>query len=204
MSINCIQLEKKMNNQVLLNSIDANFQKGLCHCICGENGSGKTTLLKIIAGLEKANSGQVVYKGFSTYSGSSPYMLNGTVKENIEYPLKLKRQGKRVTQDAVLALIDRLGLKGVENREANVLSSGEKQKVALARALVWSPDILLLDEPTANIDLETVEKIEKLLLDFLKDQSKTVLLVSHDLQQANRVSDVMWHLKNKKLMRQNR
>lgn len=203
MSIDCIKLEKKFNNRVIFEGIDVVFKKGLCHCIKGGNGSGKTTFLKIIAGLEKFNSGHVFYKGFCTYSSSNPYMLNGTVLENIEYPLKLKRQKDRVDKKNVLTLIEALGLQDFENRMAESLSSGEKQKVALARALVWSPDILLLDEPTANIDLETVQKVENLLVEFTEDKRKTILLVSHDAQQANRISDVLWHLKDKKLIREN-
>ena len=100
-------------------------------------------------------------------------------------------------------MIAQLGLDGLEHREAHSLSSGEKQKVALGRALVWNPDILLLDEPTANIDVETIERIEHILLEYVKDPEHTLLLVSHDLEQARRLSGETWVLKAQGLSKVN-
>lgn len=203
MSIECLQISKAYKHKSLFKDLNIAFEKGLCHCITGENGSGKTTLLKIVAGLEKADLGRVNVNGTCTYSGSNPYMLRGTVMENILYPLTLKRQGQKPDLKKVQAMIVQLGLDGLEHREAHSLSSGEKQKVALGRALVWNPDILLLDEPTANIDVETIERIEHILLEYVKDPEHTLLLVSHDLEQARRLSGETWVLKAQGLSKVN-
>ena len=202
MSIECRLMTKGYKNKQLFKALTVTFEKNICNCIIGENGSGKTTLLKIIAGLEKADEGIVSREGTCTYSGSNPYMLRGTVLENIQYPFTLKRQMRSPEPKAILEMIERLGLKGLEHREAYSLSSGEKQKVALGRALVWQPNILLLDEPTANIDRDTIESIEQILLDYVKQPDHTLLLVSHDLEQAKRLSGKTWVLKEQTLLNQ--
>ncbi len=202
MSIECRLISKGYKNKQLFKALNINFEKNICNCILGENGSGKTTLLKIIAGLEKADEGVVSKKGTCTYSGSNPYMMRGSVLENIQYPFTLKRQVGRPDPKAVLEIIERLGLRGLEHREAHSLSSGEKQKVALGRALVWQPNILLLDEPTANIDRDTIESIEQILLDYVKQPDHTLLLVSHDLEQAKRLYGKTWILKEQTLQHQ--
>lgn len=203
MSIECLQISKAYKNKSLFKDLNIAFEKGLCNCITGENGSGKTTLLKIVAGLEKADSGSVRVKGTCTYSGSNPYMLRGTVAENIMYPLTLKRQARKTDQKQVQEIIEHLGLQGLEHRQAHSLSSGEKQKVALGRALIWNPNILLLDEPTANIDGDTIGRIEQILLEYVKDPNHTLLLVSHDLEQAKRLSGETWVLKEQGLFKVN-
>ncbi|MCK8061132.1 MULTISPECIES: ATP-binding cassette domain-containing protein [unclassified Fusibacter] len=195
MSIECLSLSKSFKSKLLFEDLNLKFEKGICHCISGENGTGKTTLLKIMAGLEKSDTGTVIKTGSCTYSGSNPYMLHGTVLENIQYPFTLTRQSDPSSREKVMAMIKRLGLQGLEQRTATSLSSGEKQKVALGRALVWNPEILLLDEPTANIDSSAVGKIEEILLDYIKSPNHTLLLVSHDLEQAKRLSGKSWILK---------
>ena len=98
-------------------------------------------------------------------------------------------------------MISKLGLLGLEHREACTLSSGEKQKVAIGRAMIWEPDVLLLDEPTANIDASTVETIEQILLDYIKMPSRTLIFVSHDFEQIKRMTGETWILKDKTLIK---
>ena len=199
MSIECYHMEKAYKNKALFKGLSVAFQKGLCHCIMGENGSGKTTFLRMLAGLEKLDQGSIRIRGTCTYSGSNPYMLRGTVRENLEFPFKLKRQFHKKNQARVEAMLESLGLKDLENQEATTLSSGERQKLALGRALVWEPDILLLDEPTANIDQGTIESIEKILRAYVKQSNHTLLLVSHDYDQGRRLGAKNWLLKDQKL-----
>lgn len=200
MSIKCYHLSKAFKSKALFTDINVTLERGMCHCITGENGSGKTTLLKIMAGLQKSDSGFVQLGGACTYSGSNPFMLNGTVAYNIEYPLTLKRQKKRAQNLSLIEVLDIVGLSGLEFRQAHTLSSGEKQKVALARALIWNPDILLLDEPTANIDRESIESIERMLRQFVDKKDRTLVLVSHDKDQPDRMKGLNWQLKNQELV----
>lgn len=201
MSINCHRISKSFKNKVLFKEMNVSFEKGLCHCIVGENGAGKTTLLRMIAGLEKADEGTISYLGNCTYSGSSPYMLSGTVRENIMYPLKLRRQTRRSYAVEYQRILEMLGLHDFADKDARLLSSGEKQKVALGRAIVWQPDILLLDEPTANIDTAFKANIEQILKTFVDETGATLLMVSHEMAQASRLSSSIWRFESHKLTR---
>lgn len=199
MSIECRAVSKAYTHRWLFNDLNIVFPSGICNCIMGENGSGKTTLLRILAGLAKANSGEVIMAGTCTYAASNPYMMRGSAAYNIGYPLTLRRQGGRLDTDLVDGMLDRLGLSERKDQEACTLSAGEKQKVALGRALIWNPDILILDEPTANIDSGMIVNIENLLLDYVKNPNHTLIMVSHDSGQAQRLSGMLWVLKAQKL-----
>lgn len=196
MSIECKGISKAYKHKTLFQDFSGTLEQGVCHCIVGENGVGKTTLLKIIAGILKPDKGLIVRSGICTYAGSNPYMLRGTVEENIAYPLGLKRQSGRGDHKSVEVMIDRLGLGPLKNQEASTLSAGEKQKVALGRAMVWDPEILLLDEPTANIDSSMIEMIEGYLMDYMKNKKRTLVVVSHDKDQVKRLSGVLWEIKD--------
>lgn len=201
MSISCHSLEKSYKSKMLFENVNSEFKSGICNCLIGENGTGKTTLLRMIAGLEKYDRGSIQIKGKCTYSGSNPYMLRGSVLENILYPLSLKQQRSMKDYQKGMAMISQLGLLGLEHREACTLSSGEKQKVAIGRAMIWEPDVLLLDEPTANVDASTVETIEQILLDYIKMPSRTLIFVSHDFEQIKRMTGETWVLKDKTLIK---
>ena len=202
MSIECKYLSKYFKDKCLFKDINVEFEKGICNSIVGDNGSGKTTLLRILAGLEKKFDGKIKRHGTCTYLGSTPYMIRGTVYTNLEYPLTLKQQYKKDRSDLIEEFIEKLGLKGLENREAITLSSGEKQKVALGRSLIVEPNILLLDEPTANIDKDSIETIENVLINYTKNKDRTLLLVSHNFEQVKRLSDQIYILKDEKLIKE--
>ena len=196
MSIDCRGISKAYKHKQLFYNFTGTFPPGVCNCIVGENGVGKTTLLKIMSGILKPDSGSITVSGMCTYAGSNPYMLRGSVMDNIAFPLTLKRQHGRREQYVVLEMIERLGLEALKHQEARTLSAGEKQKVALGRALVWDPEILLLDEPTANIDRSMIEMIEGYLKDYLKNNNRTLVVVSHDYEQVHRLSGVLWEIKH--------
>jgi len=201
MSIECKSISKTFHNRRLFHDISVIFPQGICNCVIGENGTGKTTLLKIIAGLIKADAGTIIMKGNCNYAGSNPYMLRGTVFENINYPLTLKRQGGKSNENQVNQMIDRLGLNKQKHQEACTLSAGEKQKVVLGRALVWNPDVLLLDEPTTNIDQKMIASVEELLMEYADNSSHTFVVVSHDHEQIKRFSGLQWHLVDQRLVK---
>lgn len=201
MAVECKSVSKSFKNRKIFDNLNVIFSPGICNCIVGKNGSGKTTLLKILAGLEKADTGEILVDGNCTYTGSNPYMIRGTVFENIKYPLTLKRHGSKVDENQVIKIIENLGLKELKNQDASVLSAGEKQKVVLGRAMIWKPDILLLDEPTTNIDKRMIECIEEILLEYAKDPSHTLILVSHDPEQVRRLLGITWYLEEQQLIK---
>lgn len=202
MSIELKGISKAFRQKKLFDPLHVSFYAGACHCIMGENGTGKTTLLKILAGLEKADTGTFHSTGDCTFAGSNPYMLRGNVLDNLMFPMTLKRNKDKYTQKDAIRMLEKLGLEQLMDQDASTLSAGEKQKVALGRALVWQPDVLLLDEPTANIDRYMIENIETILLDYVADPKHTLIIVSHDFEQVKRISGTLWTLKDQTLFKE--
>ena len=149
--------------------------------LIGPTGCGKTTLLRIVDLLEKPSSGKIYFNGVDTTASESdtkeirrnigmvfqnPVVFRGTVFDNIHYGLNIRGKDKESSQDKILELLDSLDLSGYEDQDASTLSGGETQRIALARALITEPEILLLDEPTANLDPTSTEKIESMIEDL--------------------------------------
>lgn len=177
-------------------SIDAfSFERGLIHGIIGANGTGKTTLLRILSGVEPHYQGDVLYdkkrmthtlQKNITFLSQSPYMMNRTVFENIAYPLKIRKIPKAVITEKADAVMTLMKINDLAHRNATSLSTGETQKVALARALIIEPKLLLLDEPTANIDPESMLIIEDVLQKYNTQTKCTIISVTHNVEQAKR------------------
>jgi tungstate transport system ATP-binding protein len=172
----------------------------------GENGSGKTTLLKLLNGLLKPGSGKIVYDGEplreealkrfrskSVLVHQDPYLFSGSVFANVAYGLKIRNLDHGIIRRRVAETLDMLDCAGFEKRRASDLSGGERQRVAIARALALGPEVLFLDEPTANIDPAFVPALED-LLGGLKDRGTTILVSSHHLPFAYRTGDVLWKI----------
>lgn len=202
MDIIAEQLVKEYDGKQVLNLEHmAVEQSSLCGII-GANGAGKSTLLNIIAGLEPQTSGRVFYgKNRSdhvpldvmTMVFQTPYILSTTVEKNIAYPLKLRGWCKEKIEERVTELTEELGLTEFRKRKGWKLSGGETQKVALARALSFHPQLLLLDEPTANIDPGTTAEIETMLKKINREEGTTVIIITHNLAQAKRLcSDILF------------
>lgn len=202
-------LNKNFNNKTILSIRNYEFESGKIYGIIGPNGGGKTTLLRIIGGLDKNFFGEILYDDFEynkdfekmiTYLSQNPYMLNRTVYENIAYPLKIRKCSKEEIKNKVNKMLDRLNIQELSEKKAVKLSAGEKQKVSLARGLVFNPKLILLDEPTANIDPNTVELIENILIDYQRLTKATILIVTHNLSQALRACNNIVILKNNDLL----
>ena len=125
-----------------------------------------------------------------------PYLLSSTVENNIAYPLKLRGWDRERIEARVLQLCEELNLLDLRKKKAWKLSGGETQKVALARALSFYPDLLLLDEPTANIDPATTAEIEQMLIKINENFRTTIVLITHNLAQARRVCERCLFLKD--------
>jgi tungstate transport system ATP-binding protein len=169
---------------------------GKIYPLIGNNGSGKSTLLKLLALLLTPTEGTICFPAHAdlhhlqlrrriTLVEQSPYLLTGTVRDNLCFGLKVRKTPHQQQQQLIEEGLNQVGLSGFAGRRAATLSSGEKQRVALARALVLKPELLLLDEPTANIDTSSVPLIEDLIRQ-LPSQGITVVCATHDKEQPQR------------------
>lgn len=187
-----------------LKGININFRKNEFVSILGPSGCGKTTLLNIIGGLDRYSSGDLIIDGRSTkkyndkdwdaYRNNSigfvfqTYNLipHQTVCANVELALELSGVSKKARREKALAILEKVGLKGQENKKPNQLSGGQMQRVAIARALINDPEIILADEPTGALDTETSIQVLDLLKEVAKD--RLVIMVTHNPELAERYS----------------
>ena len=207
MDINITNLLKKYHDKAVVDIDHTQFSSGTIYGITGDNGAGKTTLLKIIAGLEHYDAGEILYSGAPleqgmmkkiTYLSQTPYLMRTSVYENIVYPLKIRNVDPMTIQKKVADIMDELQITELKNQLATQLSGGESQKVALARALVFDPEVLLLDEPTASIDPATIEMIEEAITKRNIRQKMTVIMISHNMDQVKRMCDEIVYMKKGK------
>ncbi len=162
--------------------------------VIGPNGAGKTTLLKMMHGLERLRSGTVRWaapdaeaRKQQAFVSQTPVVLRRTVRENLTYPLKLSRvpaaEARRIAGDWAA----RVGLSDMLDRRAEVLSGGERQKLALARAMVRDPKVLFLDEPCASLDGRSTREIEE-ILSAVAAAGTRIIMSTHDMGQARRLA----------------
>ena len=204
MKLEIKRLVRDYGTKRVLDLEEVTIEKGTRTAIIGPNGAGKSTLLNIVSRIDSASEGEVFYESedprLVTQVFQQPYMLRTSVERNIQYPLRLRnwpedRMNKRSDE-----LMEELGLLDLRNQKAWRLSGGETQKVALARALSFQPSLLLLDEPTANIDPATTAEIEEMLLKINREEGTTILFVTHNLAQARRVCNRLLFLDKGKLV----
>ncbi len=192
-------VQKRYGARLVLDIDYLQVRRGETLAIIGPSGSGKCTLLRLMQFLERPSAGRIVFDGLTvdgewplqarrrvTMVFQRPLLLDRSVRDNVAYGLWLR--GRRDGRAAADHLIDRLGLRDLANAPARLLSGGEAQRTALARALAVEPDVLLLDEPTANLDPYNVNLIE----DIIRDQRArgvTIVLVTHHIFQARRLAD---------------
>ena len=169
--------------------------------IVGPSGCGKSSLLDIIAGLKRATSGNCTVDGeavskpgrqrgmvFQNYS-LFPWL---TVQKNVEFGLKLRNVPAQQRAKIATFYIDAVGLAGFENSFATQLSGGMKQRVAIARAMANDPEVLLMDEPFGALDSQTRTVMQQLLLKVWEKDSKTVIFVTHDIEEALFLGDIIY------------
>jgi len=168
--------------------------------IVGPSGAGKSTLLRLLAFLEPPRRGNIVYIGRQcddnwpdltarrsvTMVFQKPFLLRRSVIENVGFGLELRGQADR--RDRIQRILEQLGLADLSREPAHTLSGGEMERVALARALVLRPDVLLLDEPTANLDPFNIKLIENIITRANEKHSVTVVMVTHNIFQARRLA----------------
>ena len=208
MEVSIKNLKKSYSDKLVLDIEQLTMEKGKITGIIGPNGSGKSTLLNIVAGLDRVFSGIIEYNQKSinkeiykqmTLVTQKPYLLKRKVYENIEYPLKVRKVKKREMKRRVKDIIQRFEIEELTDKKAHRLSGGESQKVSLARALVFEPRLLLLDEPTSNIDPESIKIMEREILKYNRETKGTVLIVTHNIEQSKRLCDNIVYLEEGKV-----
>ncbi len=180
-------VSKSFGDKIILKDFSYNFPKSGIVCITAPSGRGKTTLLRLIAGLEKADSGEILSISIISLLFQEDRLLPWlTAVENISCVIQQKSTDKEKIAIELLSLV---GLKGNENEKIENLSGGMKRRVAFARALALYPDILLLDEPFSGLDDKTKALLVQIIQDFSKE--KLVLLVTHDKNDLKLADEVI-------------
>lgn len=199
------------NSRTVLDINALQIHRGEILALVGPSGAGKSTLLRQLAFLEPPASGEMEFNGRIvdtqwpdlnarrrvTMVFQQPHLLRRSVHDNVDYGLKLRHRENR---DGVTAVIEQLGLSPLINARATKLSGGEKQRVALARALVLEPDVLLLDEPTANLDPYNIKLIESMVTETNQQRGTSVVMVTHNIFQAQRLATRVGLLLNGRLI----
>ncbi|MCR9000739.1 lipoprotein-releasing ABC transporter ATP-binding protein LolD [Rahnella perminowiae] len=197
--------EGKMHTDVLCD-VSFAMQPGEMMAIVGTSGSGKSTLLHLLGGLDSPTSGEVIFKGQSLNGMSSSakselrnrelgfiyqfhhLLPDFTALENVAMPLLIGKKKPAEVQERAMAMLEAVGLQHRSNHRPSELSGGERQRVAIARALVNNPSLVLADEPTGNLDQRNADSIFELLGELNMRQGTAFLVVTHDLQLANRLT----------------
>ena len=188
--LECIGLKKTYNEKYVVNDLSFNVNKGEVFAFLGNNGAGKTTTIKMILGLVKKDSGEIMHDdniliGYSPETPYFPPFLTGY--EVLDYYAKIQKIPHSIRRTEIMKLLDSVGLENNKTRVRNY-SKGMLQRLALAQSLLGDPELLILDEPTAGLDalgrLEIIQLIGK-----LKNAGKTIIINSHILNDIERVCD---------------
>lgn len=194
-------LNKTYGEKVVLKDVNFSLDEGNILCILGPSGCGKTTILNSIGGFIKNNSGKIFLNGedisslnpedrnISTVFQSYGLFTNKNVLENVAYGLKFKNVKKQDRINKSLEILKIVGLEGYEYRKVHELSGGQRQRVALARSLVISPRLILLDEPFSNLDKNLRITMRNEIRKLVKYFKMTTILVTHDQEDAFTMAD---------------
>jgi putative ABC transport system ATP-binding protein len=202
-----------------LSDVSFSIDAGRFTVVIGKSGSGKSTLLNCIGGLEPPDKGNITCFGTLIYSlgarGLSLFQRRYvgyvfqrgnllsylTVAENIGFPLTLNRMVGKKQSKRICELLDRIGLSSAGKALPHELSTGEAQRVAMARAIAHNPRMLLADEPTASLDTETGQQVVQLMRDMGRDHGCTILMSTHDIE-ITETADKVIHLKDGRVHRE--
>ena len=201
-------VEKSYGSVKVLKDINLEILGAKTIVLLGTNGAGKTTLLRIIAGLDERDKGSILLDGkdaderelrqIATLVFQKTVMFNTSVYGNLAYGLKIRGKEDGEIKEGIARELHTVGLRNFEKRKARKTSGGEQQRIALARAFLLNPQILLLDEPTANLDPYSATIIERAIMG--KKGKGIVILATHNLSQAKRLADAVVHIYEGKIV----
>jgi tungstate transport system ATP-binding protein len=202
-------VEKSYSSIKALEDINLEVVGGKTVTLTGVNGAGKTTLLRVIAGLEELDKGRILLDGknisgrklrqIATLVFQKTVMFNRSVHGNLAFGLKIRGKKDSEIKENIDQKLRAVGLRNFEQRKARKTSGGEQQRIALARAFLLNPRILLLDEPTANLDPNNTAMIERAIAGR-KKEDEIIIMATHNLPQAKRLADEIIHIYNGRIV----
>jgi tungstate transport system ATP-binding protein len=213
--IKVTNLGKDYEGQSVLKNINLEIESGEVFALIGPTGAGKTTLIRLLNLLETPTSGQVYFDGVDVtgserqrlkarrrmaYVQQKPIVFKMNVFGNVACGLKWRKVKKEVVRSKVDNALELVSMLDYTKRDARTLSGGEMQRVAIARALVTDPEMLLLDEPTANLDPISIAKVEEVLEQIIGEKNITILMATHDIPQGQRLAGRMGVLINGEIL----
>ena len=197
------KISKRFDSLQVLNDVSLEIQRGEFVSIVGQSGAGKTTLLQILGTLDKPTSGKVYIHQSSVFDLSEKEMASFrnlhigfvfqfhqllpefTALENVMIPALIAKKSKEEAQKEAMQLLSFLGMTQRASHKPNALSGGERQRIAVARALVNRPDVLLADEPSGSLDSKNKEELNRLFLQLKSELNQTLVVVTHDMEMAS-------------------
>lgn len=217
--IETVAVSHRYGPRQVLRNIDLKVERGEVLAVIGPNGAGKSTLLRLIDLLEKPSSGNIYFAGMDVTGAGKrqlevrrrmalvlqkPVVFDASVYDNIACGLKWRSQTSHQIRGRVEHLLELVKLSPFRDKNARTLSGGEAQRVALARAVAFQPEVLLLDEPTANLDPVSAIKMEELIHNIFQQYHTTIIMATHDLAQGRRLANTVAVLVNGEIIQAGR